>query len=190
MNNDVDDVVRQNSQQLESIPLTWIQIPITTFGKFGNYLELKFMKNEDAINKNEQKELEKIFNLGLFQARQFLFSKDSPLLHNGKSPRLDVWQKLGKIVSEFLNYETFPVIQATSLPNLLHKALGNMDKRVIREYRKTILQYCNIDEIIIEKCYDSRLGKLDVSYFVSLIPKQYITNIQNTSSTSFSLKNE
>lgn len=189
-----DDDVAANENNLLSlihIPMTNKKVPITLNKQFGNYLKLKYLNNEKAININEQKEFEYVFNLGLIHAKKHLAPFDSPLLHKGKKPRKDVWVNLGRIAFEFLNCKSYPVIQSSYLAKILNKALGNKDRRVIREYRRTVLLYCNIDELTIEKCKDSRLGELDVSFFVQLIPKQYLNTWGTTSSTSFfELENE
>lgn len=165
---------------------THVKLSLGVYKQFSDYLELKFNKNEQAINNQEQKELEYIFNLGLIQAKNNLSTNTSPLLHKEKKPRADVWQNLGRIAYEFLQIHTYPVIDAALLPAILNRALGNKDPRVIRDYRRTVLLYCNINELAIEKSKDSRLGELDVSFFVKLVPKQHIqSDITATSSTSF-----
>lgn len=178
-NNNDDDVA---AQLLSPVKITHIPIPLNLRVKINNYLKLKYVNNENAIDINEQREIEFIVNSGLVSATTALYSDNSPLLHKEKKPRKDVWINLGKIASEFINCDSYPIINSNYLSTILNKALGNRDSRVIRDYRKTILLYCNIHEQIIEKCSDSRLGDLDVGLFVKLVPKQYIA----TSSTSFS----
>lgn len=174
-----DDVV---AQQLISSPIiTHQKISLKLRKEFTNYLKLKFCNNEKAIDIYEQKEFEYLFNLGLIQAKKLLFTKESSLLHKGKKPRKDVWRNLGRIASEFLNCSSCPVIPSQYLSQILNKSLGDKDPRVIKDYRKTVLQYCNKDELIIDRCSDSRLGELDVTFFISQVPKQYLT-ISSTSS--------
>ena len=176
---DDDDVVV--TQQLISSPIiTYQKISLKLRKEFTNYLKLKFCNNEKDIDVNEQKEFEYIVNLGLIQAKNLLFTKESSLLHKGKKPRKDVWRNLGRIASEFLNCSSCPIIPSQYLSQILNKSLGDKDPRVIKDYRKTVLLYCNKDELTIDRCNDSRLGELDVTFFVSQVPKQYLT----TSSTS------
>lgn len=173
-----DDVVAAQPQIFQSF--THIQIPLQLYRKISDYLKLKYTYNQNAINLNESKEIEFIINSGLIAATTALHSNNSPLLHKEKPPRRDVWVNLGKIGMEFLNCNSYPIIPSSYLSAILNKALENMDSRVIRDYRKTVLLYCNIHEQIIDKCSDSKLGDLDVSFFIQLIPKQYLA----TSSTS------
>ena len=164
--------------------VTHVRLPLKLYKQFSSYLAIKFSKNEEAINNQEQKELAYVFSLGLIHAKNNL-SNTSPLLHKEKIPRADVWQNLGRIAYEFLQIHTYPIIVASSLSAILNKALGNKDPRVIRDYRKTVLLYCNINELAIKKCNDPRLGELDVSLFVTLVPKQYIhPDIAATSTSS------
>lgn len=183
-----DDVVAA-SANLVTIPKTFSKLPITTYNHFGNYLKLKYLNNEDAINLNEEKEFDYVFNLGLIQAKNNLQRHDSPLLHRGKIPRVDEWGRLGSIASEFLQIRSYPNIPSAALTAILNKALGDRDPRTIKWYRETVLHYCNIDEFKIKRCRDSSLGQLDVSFFVHLIPKQYLT-VDATSSTSFEENNQ
>jgi len=176
-NNDDDVAVKQ------AVIMTNKKLPLKLNKEFGEFLKLKFNKNEDAITINEQREFEIIFQLGLIESKRRLFSGESALLHKGKKPRNDVWERLGRIAKEFLNCSTYPIIPNYAFSNLLNKALGKKDLRVIRDYRKTVLLYCRIDEEIIDNCSDSRLGELDVAFFVSLIPKQFIAA---SSTSSFS----
>lgn len=173
-----NDVVAQ--QLISSDVITHQKISLNLRKEFTNYLKLKFCNNEKAIDVNEQKEFEHIFKSGLIQAKNLLFTKESSLLHKGKKPRKDVWYNLGRIASEFLNCSSYPIIQSQYLSQILNKSLGDKDFRVIKDYRKTVLLYCNKDELIIDRSNDSRLGELDVTFFVTQVPKQYLT----TSSTS------
>ena len=178
LKNDDDVVV---TQQLISSPIiTHQKISLKLRKELTNYLKLKYCNNEKAIDVNEQKEFEYIVNLGLIQAKKLLFTKESSLLHKGKKPRKDVWRNLGRIASEFLNCSSQPIIPSQYLSQILNKSLGDKDFRVIKDYRKTVLLYCNKDELTIDRSNDSRLGELDVTFFVSQVPKQYLT----TSSTS------
>jgi len=175
-----DDVVVANQKLILYTPKTHVKISLDTRRQFTDYLNLKYDKNEVAINKNEVKELDVIIRLGIIQAKKQFIYKESTLLHKEKKPRKDVWEKLGKIASEFLKCNTYPNIDSTYLPSILNTALGDKDPRVIKDYRNTVLIYCNYNDKAIERTKDSRLGTLDVVTFVSHIPKQYIT----TSSTS------
>ena len=169
--NDVDVVVQEK--------YTFKKIHLGLQKQFGDYLNLKYFKNEEKIDSNEQREFDEVVQLGIWQKRKDLQS-DSILLHKGKKPRKDVWGKLGSIASLFLSYSTYPHIHGCALPTTLNTALGDVDYRVYRDYRKTVLLYCNFDNNVIDRAKDSMLGQLDVSSFVKQIPKQYIT----TSSTS------
>jgi hypothetical protein len=182
--NDVD--VAEHSQQV----MSYKQLPISFLRDFSKFLSIKYNKNENAINNNEQKEFELTFQLGIIQAKRNLFSKQSSLLHKGKKPRTDVWKKLGFICYEFLKCNTYPLIPSYALSNILNSALGNKDPRVIKDYRKTVLENCNFDENVIDNCKDSRLGEIDVSFFVSQIPKQYITSSTSSSFIEGNLENE
>jgi len=145
--------------------------------QFLQYLKLKYNGNEEAINLNSEQEFDNVVRLGLIQAEQQLSSNDSILLHKERKPRKDVWESLGRIAKEFLACYTYPKIHGGNLREMLNKSLGNKDHRIIKDYRKTVLIYSNFKEDVIKRCTnDNKLGELDVSFFVSLIPKQYITS--------------
>jgi len=188
LDNDDDVVVRHNFQTQETI--TYKKISLKLNSQFNQFMKLKYTKNEDAMNKCEQNEFEYIVSLGLIQAKIELYSQKSTLLHNGKEPRKDVWMNLGSIASEFLKCYTYPKIPSANLFTILNKALGNKDIRVIRAYRKTVLLYCNIDEEVINKCKDVRLGEIDVLFFVKSIPKQYLNIYQDETSSTSSFEKE
>ena len=180
-----DVVVAVNDSDLITIPLSIVRLSVTLIKIFNDYMNLKYNKNENAISTNYQNELEYTFNLGLREANRALYSNNSPLLHKEKKPRKDVWHNLGKITDELVKCNSYPIIHASYLASILNKSLGNRDKRVIQDYRKTVLSHCNITEESIEKCNNSKLGELDVAFFVSLIPKQYRNRLSlATSSTS------
>jgi len=181
MKDNDDDVVAK-----QTVVMTYKKLPIEFNIAFSEYLKLKFNKNEDAMNANEQKEFEIIFQLGLIEAKRKLFSNISTLLHKEKKPRRDVWENLGRIAKEFLNCNTYPKIPSYALTNLLNKSIGKKEHRTLLDYRKTVLRYCNYDEEIIDKCRDSRLGEIDVSFYVSMIPKQYVA----VTSSSFNVEGE
>ncbi|MEX2193057.1 MAG: hypothetical protein WD717_06735 [Nitrosarchaeum sp.] len=180
--NDVDVVVTENPEKI--IPLSIIRLPTTFIKSIDDYLNLKFNNNKDAKDVNYQNELEHIFNLGLKEAKFALYSDNSSLLHKGKKPRIDVWYNLGRIVDELVKCNTYPLIDASYLVSILNKSLGDRDERTIKDYKKTVLSYCNINQNSIDKCSDSRFGELDVTLFVALVPKQYRNNISTTTSTS------
>lgn len=174
---DDDDVVVK--QELR----THTNLALNIYKQFNNYLKMKYTGNEEDITQNTDKEFDTIVNLGLIQAKESLSSNNSSLLHKERKPRKDVWEKLGRIAKVLLDCNTYPKVPGDTILQILNKVLPHGDPRVIRDYRKTVLSYCNIQEDVIERCTsDNRLGELDVSFFVELIPKQYIT----TSSTSSS----
>jgi hypothetical protein len=186
--NDVVDVAKTKFVITEPA-LTYRKISVELNREIAEYTKLKYTNNDAAIDSCEQKEFECIIKIGLVHAKQALFSKESILLHKGKKPRNDVWQNLGKIASEFLKCNTYPTIPSNYLSAILNKALGNRDHRVVQDYRRTVLLYCNTSEELIKKSKGIQFGNLDVSLFVQLIPKKYIVMIDTTSSTSF-VKNE
>jgi len=189
LNNDDDVVANKNQVLLIQTPLTNVKMPIDLFKQFSDYLKLKYEKNEEIIIKNEQDEFNKVFSLGLIQSRKYL-SSETTLLHKDRKPRKDVLIKLGLIATEFLRSSDYPKYPASELWTVLNKALGDCDYRVKTDYKKTVLLYCNINENIIDRCTNYKaLGELDVSGFVKLIPKKYISDfspINTTSSTSLS----
>ena len=99
---DDDDVV-VNDQQLtiQCDTMTYKKLSLRTYRFFSDYLKLKFNKNEDAINKNEEQEFDNVVQLGIITATKNLFVSYSELLHKGRKPRKDVWKKLGKIAIEW-----------------------------------------------------------------------------------------
>lgn len=178
---DVVDVTQSNSQ---TNPMTHIQISLDSYKQLIDFMKLKYLHNEDAVDKNLQKEIELIFKLGLICVRESLYSNDSPLLHNGEKPRGDVWKKLGNVALEFLKCSSYPKIPVNQLISILKKALKVKDKRTIKEYEQTVLIYCNISEQAIEKNDNSKSDELDVDLFVKLIPRQYVASTTSSSSSS------
>ena len=114
-----------------------------------------------------------------------LNNNTSALLHKGKSPRVDVWVRLGLIASEFLAYPTYPIIQSRDLSSILDKALGPADFRVKMDYRKTILHYCNINDNLIEKKNDTIFKQIDAQFYVTQIPKRFLIPPDATSTSFF-----
>ena len=148
---------------------------------FNDFLNLKYLNNQELIDKNEQKEFDEIVQQGIWKKKKE-FSSESTLLHKGKKPRKDVWRKLGSIASILLSYSNYPTIHCLTIKNILNTALGDVVERTYNDYRETLLFYCNKNEDEIARKTDSGLGHIDVSGFVMQIPRQYIT----TSSTSSS----
>lgn len=171
--------------------LTYIQIPIELRKEIGDIFRLKYLNNYDAIDKNELKEFEKIIRHGIIRYKEIMHDSKSSLLHKEKKPTKKVWKKLGSIATEFLKCHTYPKISGNSLMMLLNKALGNMDPRPVKDYRATVLQYCNISDNAIKRCsHDQMFGELDVSFFVSLIPRQYISVTAATAATTEEIDDE
>jgi len=139
--------------------------------QFLQYLKLKYNGNDEAIDQSSDKEFDHVVRLGLIHTKQKLFSKDSILLHKERKPRKDVWKKLGKIATELLKCHTYPMIPSTNIHGVLNKALGERDYRVIADYHNTVMDYSQGDSIM----------ELDVSLFVSLVPKKYITSSSSSS---------
>jgi len=171
-NNDDDTTTLSNSNTLKK---TYVAISLDLYRQFNNFMNSKYLKNEDAINKNHDKEIELIFNSGLVNVRKSFYSKDSQFLHNEKKARDDVLKNHGKIASEFLNCDSFPKIPINVFKVILDKVLENFQDRTVIEYRKTILDYCHMNEQAIQT--------LDVSFYVQLIPREYIDTATSSSSS-------
>jgi len=102
-----------------------------------------------------------------------------------RKPRKDVLLKLGLITTEFLRCEIFPKYPASEVNTVINKVLGGCDSRVIRDYKKTVLPYCNVGSSHIDNPkYIKNLGEIDVSFFVNLIPKQHIGDFSPNTTTS------
>ena len=148
---------------------TYKKIKLSHQTEFSEILKIKYHNNEEDINKNEEYEFDHVFSLGLEQWKKEETGYE--IIHDGKKADKRVLKKLRKIAKELLKINTYPKVNAIALPVILNQALGNMERRSLNKYRKTILYYCNIDEDIIDKCSDSRLGELDVSGFVRRVPR-------------------
>jgi len=170
MNNDKLDVavaVASNNNPVTELR-TYKTIPLSFNREFFEILKIKYSNNEDSINKNEEQDFDRILFLGLL-----VWKKDEigyEIIHVGKPAGKRVLRKLRMIATELLNIHTYPKINADAISVILNKALGIVDKRTMKDYRKTLLYYCNVSEELIDKCRDSRLGELDVSGFVRRIP--------------------
>lgn len=161
------------SQQLQE-PRTVKHIRLDYYKEFSEILKIKYDNNEEEINKNEEYEFDRVVSFGLSRLMQEETGYE--LIHNGKKAEKRVMKKLGNIAYQLLQIYSYPKLDASVLSQVLSKALGNIDRRTILDYRKTILYYCNIPEDEIDMCKDSRLGQLNVSGFVKRIPKTYFTN--------------
>ncbi len=147
-------------------------IRLDHYMEFSEILRIKYNNNEREINKNEDYDFDRVIALGLNQWKKEEIGYE--IIHAGKKADKRVLKKLGRIAHELFMINTYPKLDATVLSAILNKALGNMDPRPKKDYRKTVLNYCNIDEEIIDRCSDSRLGELDVSRFVKRVPRQYM----------------
>lgn len=168
---DVAAAVATGPKQISELR-TWKNVRLDHYKEFCDTLRLKYNNNDEERHKNHDFELDCVIALGLKE-----WAKDETgyeIIHNGKPADKRVLKKLGRIAHELFMINTYPKVDAVALPVILNKALGNMDPRPKKDYRKTILYYCNIDEEIIDRCSDSRLGELDVSRFVKRVPRQYM----------------
>lgn len=164
-------VVASGQKQITELR-TWKNVRLVHYKEFSEILRIKYNDNEQEINKNHDYELDRVVSLGLEE-----WAKEETgyeIIHNSKPADKRVLKKLGRIAHELLMINTYPKVDATTLPAILNKALGNMDPRPKKDYRKTILYYCNVDEEFIDMCSDSRLGELNVSRFVKRVPRQYM----------------
>ena len=147
-------------------------IRMKDYKDFFDILKIKYHNNEEEINKNEDNDFDRLMYLGLTALKK---EEDGyEIIHDGKPADKRILKKLGKIAFTFSQFDSYPKINGTSLIPILNKTLGQVDKRTKRKYRKTILDYCNMDESVIERCSDTRLGDLDVSRFVRRIPMEYV----------------
>lgn len=171
--NDVAAAVASDAKQL-TVLLTWKKVRIERIKKFGKILRLKYHNDEQEINKNEEYEWDRLIALGLKKLEEEETGYE--IIHDEKTADKRVLKKLGRIAFELFEINTYPKIDALVLSVVLNKALGNMDPRSMKKYRKTVLYYCNVDEVIIDRCSDSRLGELDVSGFVRRVPSSYVVS--------------
>ena len=139
---------------------------------FSDIIKIKYDNIEEEINKNEDSDFDRIVYLGLKEWKKE--EKGYEIIHDGKQADKRVLKKLGKIAFTFSQFDSYPKINGTTLIPGLNKTLGLVDKRTKKKYRKTILDYCNVDESVIDRCSDTRLGVLDVSRFVRRIPMEYV----------------
>lgn len=173
--NEKDDVVAVASWSKQITELrTYKKIRIDHIKEFSEILQIKYNNNEEEINKNEDYEFDRVVAFGLTKWKQEETGYE--ITHNGKKADKRVLKKLGRIALELFKINTYPKVDASVLPVVLNKALGNMDPRPRRDYRKTVLYYCNVDEEVIDRCSDSRLGELDVSGFVRRVPSSYMVS--------------
>ena len=171
MNNGDCNVAATTSKLITELR-THRSISLSHYREFCEILKIKYNNDEVEINKNEDDDLDRVIFLGLIQWQKEETGYE--IIHAGKSADKRVLRKLGKITYELLKINTYPKIDAVAITAILNKALGVMDKRPTREYRRTLLYYCNVDEEIIDKCNDSGLGELDVSGFVRRVPRKYM----------------
>lgn len=166
----------------KTIPKTWIRISISLYKDFADVCKLKHDNDDQLMNKNEDYDLERVFYLGLCE-----FKKENTgyeIIHDGKKADSRVLTKLGHIAFELKKMNTYPKIDSSVLLPILNKALGNMDKRSLEKYGKTILYYCNEDEKLIEKCKIHLFGILNVSRFVKRVPYSYVKENNDNSNSN------
>ena len=168
---DVAAAVVCTTKQLSELR-TVKNIRLDQYKEFSDILRIKYDNQEEEINKNEDYELDRVFYFGLKKWAKEEMGYE--ITHKGKVADKRILKKLGRIANEFLKIHTYPLVDATVLHTILNKALGDVDPRSLKNYRKTVLDYCNHDEDIIDRCKDSRLGKLNVSRFVKRIPRSFI----------------
>lgn len=147
-------------------------IRLKDYKDFSDIIKIKYDNNEEEINKNENYNFDRVVYLGLIEWKKEETGYE--IIHDGKPADKRILKKLGKIVFVFSQFDSYPKIDGINLMLILNKTLGQVDKRTKKKYRKTILDYCNFDEAVIDKCSDTRLGNLDVSRFTKRIPREYI----------------
>ena len=159
------------SSKLTTELRTHKSIRLKDYRTFSDILKIKYDNNEVEINKNEDNDFDRIVYLGIeaWKKEETGFE----IIHDGKPADKRVLKKLGKIGFAFSQFDSYPKIDGTVLMPVLNRVLGQVDKRTKRKYRKTVLDYCNFDETVIERCSDTRLGDLIVSRFVKRIPMEY-----------------
>ncbi len=151
-----------------------VPIKLSTYKEFIDILKIKFKNKDDLLSSQKNYELDKLIFLGLQQYKK-QEEDEYNLIHKNKVADIRVLKKMGKIVSELKKFQTYPTISGDAISFIIERALGDPDSRVLRDYRKTVLNYCNIDEDIIERCSNSRLGELDVTGFVRQVPMKYVS---------------
>ena len=147
------------------------------YKEFCDILGIKYNNNEEEINKHEDYEFDRLITFGLSKYKDEETGYE--IIHKGKPADKRVLKKLGRIAFELKEVNTYPIINMTSLHVILNKALGSMDIRSMKSYRKTVLYYCNIDEDIIDRCKDIRLGEQDVSGFVRRVSSSFVSGDDN-----------
>ena len=169
-----DDVaVASGTKQITELR-TWKSIRLDLYKEFSEVLRIKYNNKEEEINKNEDFDFDRVVYIGLSEWKKEETGYE--IIHAGKKADKRVLKTLGQIAYELHQINTYPKVDAAALPAVLNRALGNMDPRSKRKYRKTVLYYCNIDEDVIDRCSDSRLGELDVSGFVRRVPRSYMVS--------------
>lgn len=166
-----DVVVAVASSKLITELRTYKSIRLKDNKTFSYILKIKYDNNEEEINKNEDNDFDRIVYLGIEAWKKEETGYE--IIHDGKPADKRILKKLGKIAFAFSQSDSYPIINGLELMPTLNRVLGTADKRTKRKYRKTILDYCNFDECIIERCSDTRLGDLVVSRFVKRIPMEY-----------------
>jgi len=165
-----DDVaaVASGTKQLTELR-TYKTLRLDLSKEFSENLRIKYNNEEEEMNKNEDYEFDRVVAFGLPKWKKEVTGYE--IIHNGKKPDKRVLKKLGRIALELNKINTYPKVDALALSVVLNKALGNMERRSRSKYRKTVLYYCNLEEDVIDRCSDSRLGELDVSGFVRRVPR-------------------
>ena len=136
------------------------------YNQFLFHLRKKYPEEYDSFsNEQIQDHFETIFILGLTQSKKFLKTKRScHLLYNGHAARADMMSRLGNILFELKDIETFPIVLPLKLRDIIKKVIGS-DKRYTKKYLDWILTLSN---------YQAVFNRVDLTILVSVFPEEMI----------------
>lgn len=137
------------------------------YGQFEEFLKIKYPGESESFTPEQKLDkLENVLLMGINQAKKFLNQKNScDLLWNDKPPRADMIDKLGNILWELEDVESYPIVPPLRIGAAIKKVLSSRDKRTRDRYLNWIVQYSH---------HQRQFNKVDLSYLVSRFPKDKI----------------
>ena len=139
----------------------------TIYLQFEEFLKTKYPQEYSTFTSEEKLDkFETVFVMGLNQAKKFLKQNNScDLLFQDKPPRADMIQKLGNVLWELENIESFPIVPPLKIRTAINKVLSSRDKRTRERYLQWILQYSH---------HQREFNKVDLTQLVNHFPKEKI----------------
>lgn len=143
-------------------------VTLPFFNEFDEFLKTKYPEEFNTMTDSEKiLKYEIIFKLGLDTAKKFSeMNRSCDLLYNDKPPRADMVQKLGNILWELKDIQSYPIVPPLRVSAAIKKVLSSRDKRTVDKYLKWMQSLSN---------YNQTFNTMDLSHLNNIFPKSKIT---------------